>query len=309
MIISGTVGSSLSPVKQDGDLWVIKGLQDLHPDPSEEEFMAARVLGHGMMEFYKTYAAANDDFEVVSAESTFSIPLLHPDTGKLITFVDVREQSPNYGKELEVHARGKRDAICRRLSDGSYFVMDHKTAASVGEEYFTKLEKDEQASTYVWATNADAEFSGNVDTILYNVMRKCYPKPPTPLGSGKPSVDREKESTTAAMFEEYIRDENLVEWYNTNVRAQNYYNWLNEVGDENFITRREIYRNHYEIENTGRHIAMIAIEMLNNPYLYPHPTADFRCLRCQFRGPCIAVDDGSDYMDIIENGFELNRDR
>lgn len=90
--------------KQTGEVYQIRGLRDLLPDPNLEEFETLRDLGIGMMEFYKEYANRHDDFVVITAEAMFSVPLG-------FEVKDIREQSPNYGKKLEVHARGKRDAI------------------------------------------------------------------------------------------------------------------------------------------------------------------------------------------------------
>ena len=288
-------------------LYRIRGLQLLHPNPIEEEFLGYKELGIGIMTFYRDYAERNDAFEIVAAETSFSVPLLHPDNGEAITAVDVREQSPNYGKLLEVHARGKRDALGVDKETGKHFIMDHKTAAKVDEDYFTKLDMDQQVSTYAWATEQEIELA--VDHVVYNVLRKCFPKPPTPLKNGTPSTDRTKESTTPELFQKYIQDNDLVDWFQGNDKAQGYYNYLMSAGDENFIIRKKLYRNKCEIENTGKRIAMVALDMIENPRIYPNPTGEWLCTKCAFRGPCLAKEDGSDWKDMIDNGYEENRDR
>jgi hypothetical protein len=113
------------------------------------------------------------------------------------------------------------------------------------------------------------------------------------------------------MFEAYVRDNNLTGWFQSEkgAKAQGYYTWLLEQGDRNFIIREPVYRNVHEAYNTGEQIRQIARDMLNSPALYPHPTGDFSCVKCAFRAPCIAKDDGSDYEAILEDGYEKNRDR
>lgn len=287
----------------------IKGLKELLPLPVDDEFEQHYELGVGMMEFYRGWAPANDDFITVAAESQYSIPLG-------FEAVDQREESPNYGKRLEVHARGKRDAVIYFEEYDKFGINDHKTAARIDEDYFKKLDKDEQCSNYLWATIQEAKmydlpWKGKmVDRVLYTALRKNYPKPPTVLQSGFLSLDRQKEGTTAELFKEAIvGNENLEAWFRHNEKAQAYYTHLCEQGDSLFIQRDLVTRNRHEIEATGAHLAMIAREMLNDPAIYPNPTGEFRCLECAFRAPCIAADDGSDWIGMLSDGYEQNRDR
>ena len=289
-------------------LYQVKGLKELLPEYFEDEWLALKELGAGMMEFYKEYAQREDNFTVVAAESTFSVPLG-------FQAVDTREQSPNYGKFLEVHARGKRDAIIQWDATEKYGIIDHKTAGKMDDDYFRKLDKDPQCSTYLWASQEEAAIHDlpwkHIEYVLYNVLRKVYPKPPTPLQSGLPSVDRTKEGTTAEMFEAYIRENGLVKWFESEkgLKAQGYYTWLLEQGDRNFIIREPVYRNVHEARNTGEQIKMVAKEMLSDPDIYPNPTGEFWCVNCAFRAPCIAADDGSDVAGMLEDSYERNRGR
>jgi hypothetical protein len=294
-------------------VWYVKGLKELLPNIEvvEEEFLMHKELGIGMMSFYKDWAVANDNFITVAAESTYSIPLG-------FEAIDYREDSPNYNKKLEVHARGKRDAVIYFPELERYGINDHKTAQRVDEDYFRKLEKDEQCSNYLWATIQEAKihdylpWSGHlVDRVLYTALRKNYPKPPTVLNSGYLSLDKQKEGTTADLFKAaVVGNENLEHWFRTNEKAQAYFTYLCEQGDSLFIQRDIVRRNKHEIHNTGAHLKMVAQEMLSKDLrIYPNPSGEFRCLQCAFRAPCIAADDGSDWMGMLADGYETNRDR
>lgn len=294
-----------------GPLWRIRGLRDLLPNVElvQEEFELHKELGIGMLTFYKDYAEKNDEFVVVAAESSYSIPLG-------FEAVDIREDSPNYGTKLEVHARGKRDAIIFFPEYDKYGIIDHKTAALINEQYFKKLEKDEQCSNYLWAAIQEAKMHGYpwsgkmVDRVIYNAVRKNYPKEPTRLKNGLLSVDRTKEGTTADLFKAAVlSDPDLEYWFRNNDKAQSYYAYLCEMGDSLFIQRDLVTRNAHEIEATGTHLKLIAMEMVESPYIYPNPTGEFRCLECAFRSPCIAADDGSDWQGMLADGYENNRDR
>ena len=289
----------------------IRGLRELLPDPIDEEFEMHRQLGIGMLTYYKEWAKKNDDFVVVAAESTYSIPLG-------FEAVDQREDSPNYGKKLEVHARGKRDAVLYfpNYAEPTYGINDYKTAIKIGDEYSAKLAKDEQCSNYLWATMQEAKLydlpwqGHKVDRILYTALRKNYPKPPTPLKNGFPSINRTTEGTTAELFRQYVEsDPMMVDWFKTDEKAQAYYNYLVNEGDKLFIIRDLVTRNKYEIQATGDHLVMIAKEMLNSPAIYPNPTGNYLCINCAFRQPCIAKDDGSDWQGMLLDGYEENRDR
>jgi len=289
--------------------WEIAGLRDILPDPIEEEFMEHKALGVGMLTFYKEYAERKDDFEVVAVESTYSIPLG-------FEAIDRREDSPNYGQSIEVHARGKRDQIAWYPDRDKFGVMDYKTAARIDEDYFLKNEKDEQFTNYLWATKEEAKtydlpwYAHEVDRIIVNAMKKNYPKPPTVLKSGFLSVDRQNEGTTAELFMQSIREHGLELWYEDDERAQSYYDYLVRQGDDLFVQRDVVFRNDAEIENAGNHIRMMAAEMLDvDLKIYPNPTGAKSCLNCAFRVPCIAKDDGSDWQGMLEDGYEVNRDR
>lgn len=291
--------------------WEVRGLQDLLPQPDEEEYLAYRDLGIGMMTFYKDYAARNDDFEVVSAESRFSVPLGFES-------IDVREESPNYGKKIEVHLRGKRDAIAyyphRKDPRWQYGLIENKTAAKIDEDYFLKLENDPQCTTYIVASVYEARQGDypwtDIRDVLYNALRKTYPKPPTVLKSGFPSLNKQEESTTAQMFVDCVRDIGLIDWFHESEKAQGYYEYLIEQGDKVFVQRDHAIRNPHQIEVAYKELQEVAGEMLDpNLKVYKHPSGMSYCTRCQFRVPCLAKDDGSDWQEMLVQGYEQNPGR
>ena len=95
------------PVEISPGEWKVRGLDWilLNSDEVREEFEEHRKLGIGMLEYYRDYAARHDNFTVIAAEHTFSVPVLDPDGNPLIK-VDARD-----GQKKEVHLRGTQDAI------------------------------------------------------------------------------------------------------------------------------------------------------------------------------------------------------
>jgi len=130
------------------------------------------------------------------------------------------------------------------------------------------------------------------------------------LKNGTPSISRTDEAATAKMFNDYIEEHNLRVWYDANEKAQNYYNWLIDQGDRRFIERKTTFRSQNFMDSTGQHLREIAEEMLDpNLRLYPRYTNDNMCLKCAFRAPCLATEDGSDPQFILDNNYETNRGR
>lgn len=301
-----------NPVKVEKG-YKVRGLDDLvfDADEQEEEFENHRELGIKMMEHYLAYAGREDDFVVIAPEHTFSVPL------------GIRAIDPRDGIEKDVHYRGTQDAIVQHQESGRYGILEHKTAVSIAENYFRKLEKDEQCTSYMWSGEQEAKIHDleyeRIDFVIYNGLRKAYPRPPTMLDSGKFSIDRQKESPTYEMLMECIEREGLAIVIEKDERYQNYIEYIKEHGEKQFIERKLVTRNRAEIDSCGERIRMEVYDMLgimpngeehpSLPFIYPNPTGDFLCLGCEFRVPCIARDDGSDYTQILADNFESNHGR
>lgn len=252
----------------------------------EEEFVSHREMGISMMEYYKIYSDKHDNFRVVHTEYDFTVPLFD-----------------------NVVYKGRMDAIVQDLETGRYGIIDHKTTSRFDEEYYLKLDMDEQCTSYLWAANKDTSVLDGVQVefIVYNTLRKTCIRPPTVLKSGLLSINRASESCTYDMFMTTIKERGLQEWLDTDEKAQGYVEYLKDVGDEQFVARKTVKRNANELINAGERIMQEAREMLDpNLALYPNPTGSFYCLRCPFRAPCIAMNEGSNYQFMIDENYELN---
>lgn len=327
----------------DDTMYKVDGLKDIIPFGDNEEtiehFMMLRDLGRGMMEFYKSYAEANDNFDVVAVEHDFSVPILSPE-GKPLYMVDNRDMPENWdyldepqeniygplykyvgGRWLkQVHARGRMDIIVRDRDSGRYGIRDYKTSGKVpDEDYFRHLELDEQCTSYLSYGEVEAKVYDlpykELDYIDYVAIFKGYPSPPTITSRGFPSLDRSKESTTAAMFEATVEimseiDPTIKFWFEHDQKAQSYYSWLLEIGDKKFIWSTTAWRNRTQRVNAMQRVYYEALDMLDpNLKFYPNPTKNYSCLNCAFRAPCIAAETGADFKSIIDEGFIKNWDR
>jgi len=325
--------------------WTVDGLKDILPDThlNEELFMEMHDLGIGMMKFYKEYAEANDNFRVLLTEHDFSVPVVN-DKGEALYMVDKREMPkdwepdfdtgndfgplmyertpPDQGYDVDydtpellkqVHVRGRMDVIIQELEFGRYGIRDYKTASKVDGDYFRHLELDEQCTSYLSFGELEAKLYGyefdKLEFIDYVAILKGYPKPPTMLKNGMPSISRTSETTTAELFEKFIADYGLKPVYDVDDKLQNYYAWLLEQGDKRFIHVEKTWRNSEQRKNAMTRLYYEAYDMLNDPVPYPNPTKNYSCLNCVFRTPCIQAESGDDYVATLKDGYITNWNR
>ena len=302
------------PVIDNPDLWIIRGLEDIIPDADGDVWDGLRELGINMLTFYKQYAEANDAFEVLVVEHDFSIPIWDYENDCILTATDLREHSPNYGKKLEVHNRGRMDAIWSK-PNGKLGVIDHKTSSRIDEDFFEKLDTDEQVTSYLYAAEVEATYYGlpyageAMEECIYNVLRKAFPQPPTVVRGGLFSIDRKAESCTYDMLTSWMQ-ENDVTYESLPEKHQFYVDWLQEVGAEQFIIRKQVRRNRHQLQAAGYTLYQQAMDMLApDVRIYRNMSNDFKCLGCQFRAPCLAKDDGGDWEQLINDNYTRTRDR
>jgi hypothetical protein len=273
-----------------------------------EEFQEHYDLGIGMLEFYREYAKKNDNFDVIAAEHTFSVPIYDFGHDCELQAVDVRD-----GQTKPVHLRGTQDAIIRDRETGRFGILEHKTAVSINEDYFLKLDKDEQCTTYMFAGEVEAKVHdlpySEIDFVLYNALRKAFPRWPTITSRGDISINRATESTTIDMLMRTIDDMGMSDSWQEFEKLRAYVEYVQDAGDEQFIVRNHVRRNRNEIFSCGKRVYMEAKDMLNSPSIYPNPTGNYSCLKCIFRAPCIAKDDGSEWEWMLDEQFEVNRNR
>jgi hypothetical protein len=69
------------------------------------------------------------------------------------------------------------------------------------------------------------------------------------------------------------------------------------------VRRTVVRRNEHELQMQGITTQQIAIDMLNDPQVYPMPTK-FKCTWCAFRQVCLQMNDGSDYQWTLNNQYK-----
>jgi CRISPR/Cas system-associated exonuclease Cas4 (RecB family) len=281
-------------------------------DEKLEEYAEREYLGKGMLEHYALWAPSHDNFKPVYAEVEFEVPVVIPPDVYNVPDLFMTE----YDEELEervlyrkdpsgfyspVMYQGRIDLIVQ-TSDGQYWIIDHKTAARM--DSIEWVDKDPQVSSYVWA----ARLLGiSVDGFIMNQLRKAAPEKPqvlqTPRKGRILSVNKQQ-ATTYELYMEAIQELNEpVELY------EDILTYLKAVGDEDYFRRIEVHRSEAEVAYAGRQVFQEAIDMLNDPSIYPNPS-QWNCRGCAFNSPCLARMDGSDPEFMLDNeAFFIRRDR
>lgn len=278
-----------------------------HPYSEEidtiEDYEGREELGIGMLSYYtRNYAPHNDDFKVIAVEWDFEVPVYVPDEYNISKnpfsannwfqalnssgFENVNGQLYFHGNPVVY--QGTIDMIVEK--DGELFIVDHKTRRAFKDSTF-HLDVDTQISSYAWA--ASQFLQKPVTGIIFNELKKNYPKKPRVLNDGSLSKDK-SQNTTYELYKEAIKERGFpIEGYDGIL------NYLKSQ-DENYVRRLEVERNKKQLEIQGNYIFQESVEMLNNPFIYPTPN-EMNCPSCPFKYPCLARQEGEDETHILEN--------
>lgn len=80
----------------------------------------------------------------------------------------VKSTANDRNEEHKFDFSGKVDGILKRKSDGKYFILEHKTASAINEDFMMQKEIDSQTMTYAVAIQEtmDIKVSGAIHDIL-----------------------------------------------------------------------------------------------------------------------------------------------
>lgn len=181
---------------------------------------------------------------------------------------------------------------------GRIIVVDYKTAK---QKYsMGRLELDPQVSSYIWA--ATLVYDTLVEGACWIQFIKAIPDEPKILRDGSLSMDK-RQYTTAAIYREAC-----IKYYGK-IPAKyheiiNHFSSLEEPDSDRFVKREMIYRNETFAANEERKIFAEIDDMVDpNLSIYPNPTSDCTW-DCNYRAPCLAMDDGSDYEYMLETEYD-----
>jgi hypothetical protein len=233
-----------------------------------------RELGLGMLRHYFEWAPEVDDFEVLSTEQEFEVPLI----------ID--------GNEIPgVRLAGRLDGVIRFPATKDIYVFEHKTAISIQPE---NLVLDEQAGSYVYA--AEQLYGYEVKGILYNFLRKKVPTVPQKLVAGGLSKNKSIDTT----YSIYLRTIEQCE-----LDPNDYTDFLEMLAQRPnaFFHRELVIRTRAEIRDLVTRFYWVAREMSEKPVLYPSPDG-LKCKMCPFVQICVAMANGADWQFLLKSKYQ-----
>jgi hypothetical protein len=264
----------------------------------DTDFEERNQLGLDMLHYYFSWAPEMDeDFVPVFTEVEFEVPILVPGDISAVSMPD--RFSATFPSRIlkykgeQVMYQGRIDLIVQSKSTGRYRIRDHKTRAQFGSLEFLQL--DDQGTSYGWAI--EHSLGIDVEAIEFNELRKAAPHEPQALKNGGLSVNKQQ-NTTYDLFVKKCHEMGL-----SLATYQPFLEYLTENPKE-FCRRVVVHKTAKEYEIQSRRIFLEAIDMLNDPAIYPNPNPSWMgCPGCPFFNPCQATQDGGDVQYFLDEMF------
>lgn len=269
------------------------------PDDETTEWAEDAELGWDMLDNYATeYEFEWKHFTPVKVEIEFEVPITVPDEanhpGSIFAIAGdaLVVQPTHYDTPAPVMYQGRIDAIWQD-TDGKMWLVDHKTAKKFDSTDWLAL--DEQCGSYMWAIQQMLGIK--ISGVIYNELRKDAPHLPKLLKNGSLSKDK-NQNTTGVIYRKAIADYGLDPLQYAEILEH-----LDAQGNK-FFRRTIVMRSQRELEIQGERIYYEAIDMLDNPTIYPSPNK-FTCSFCDFFSACVSKQEGSDYDYILKDRFHV----
>jgi PD-(D/E)XK nuclease superfamily len=270
------------------DAWAEKSIQEMKEDKeikwdeaTAKQFDESCDLGRKMLENYVTWASIADYSEeigfakVLYTEREFQVPILDGN-GNVARFVDRNDQ------EWEMHLVGRLDLVVEDFH-GRLWLLDHKTTKDKLDPETLVL--NDQMVNYLWAVQQI--FGRPFEGVYYNALRKKVPTVPPLLKNGKGLSKAKLIDSTPEVYMQAIEDNDL--------DPDDYTEILEHLRSKpnTFFQREKLRRNQYEIKLQGYLLYLEAIDMLNDPFIYPNMTWNCKYM-CDYKELCKAESRGDD---------------
>lgn len=240
-----------------------------------EDMEGSIALGGNMLRHYYVWAQEHDNFEVVASEVRIRVPL--PELGDDVFFV------------------GTTDGLVK-LPDGSYWLLEHKTAARLPE--YRVLALDDQGPAYVWGVSQDPTFQGvRPKGVLFNFLVKKHTEEPNHLKNGELSKAKSVK-VSAELYRYYIRKYGM--------DPEPYAGILDCLDrNESYFRRDPLIVTDARLEHMQRNLMHVAGDMLHDPMIYPSQNWSwFKCKICPFSMVCTLMLNGADINPLLRANFK-----
>lgn len=307
--------------------------QDQQPMDVQDELFGMHKMGHVMLDNYVDFDStcrvnlgdvqtvegldARTQKEVKPVNPPGYPPeatvIRHPSGRLMVPIVNPLTREPLTrklnGQEMTAYLTARIDLTTKRKTPKlGLWVVDHKSASKPWTPKW--IEFDDQATGYcytVW------RLTGKVPRgVIFNVCIKDQPKEPRVGKKGDLSYAKDQR-TTPDMYREALREHGLLK--RGKITSEKHAECMASLlahGWDRFFFRYETTRNEHQLMAFEERLFFEYMDMEetleNHELLYPNPST-FICRGCAVAPICLAMEDGSDYQDIIDHQFELGEDR
>lgn len=303
----------------------------LGPSTSEfrNELLEYKELGEGMLHNYVLYASVEDNFTVCAVEGVWTEegkkllegnmnPPYESDVHPIISdagryMVPIVDHETKEWVEGRPYMSAKLDLIIYVRKSGlkGFWVKDHKSSGGAPSE--RGIDMDDQVTGY------DYTFWRHTGIVprgtTFNYLIKQLPKEPRLVGEGTKLSSAKDQLTTADLYRQamidfgHMTESGVI----TSEKHGECYKALLAHGWGRFFKRMSVQRNMHELMMFERRL-VTEHQHMHEAYLdpdalaYPH-LSQYNCPGCPVMSICQAIEDGSDYEFVIENGFQQAPDR
>jgi hypothetical protein len=252
---------------------------------AEEMFIEFRELGAGMLQNYELFCEAMQmDMKTVQLEQRVWVPILHPKTHQ----------------PVGVKLTARMDRLVAIGDD--LFIIDYKTGSQPTGK---SLELADQPTGYSYVHyRLTSELPAGV--IIEGLLKKL-PEEPRILQNGTLSTDK-RQNTLPTLYKAEMKKRGLMR----SAKHLETLEALEQQGWDGYFERESTQRNIEQVLSYENHLWYIVQDMqdvVRNPEkAYPSPS-QMRCPRCPLLNVCIAMEDGSDWENILETQYEQSTER
>jgi hypothetical protein len=270
-------------------------------DEAWERGMAA---GRVLLEQYLAWAPAADRFWPVRVETDFDVQIPDPTTADT-DLVTPDGQVVRYGGRVDLLLVDEHDA---------YWVVRHRVVDEFTDADLLVLDDEAVAACWAW----ELFYLGmRISGTIHNELRLGGdpPDPAEPVRRPRAShafararaEARRNAETEVERVAEPERQSSAPVPGHRRMYARAEHVPMDVVVEEGggMFRRTRIPRTRAALDDLGRRLATEALEMLDDAVaLCPTPAPE-HCAACQFRGPCLALNDGADAEAIVKTNYRV----
>lgn len=253
-------------------------------ESAKDDYLEMLTMGEGMLEGYFRMDSETGGFgKVIAIEERYRVPILTP-SGRALP-----------GKP---EITGRFDLVVEK-EDGTYWIIDHKTAAQKHNSAHLDIDDQLTGYAYVFYRATGIMPRGQV----YNVLLKKVPRGPKVIKNGAGLSQDKAQNTTYSLYVDAIKENGF-----SRRDYREMLDYLKAKGWEDYYTQEGVFRNMRQIERFEHDLYNEFLDMRRvarfPEQAYPNPTP-FTCPGCPVKKICSVMQDQGDFAAVIVNDYTI----